>query len=260
MSTPIPAPPKHRASIGSSMMVQPSRLAYETRIKWNILILVAQLFLSQIGVWDLIMKVINGVVGETIGWIIDWLIVLLPSFNVLEALWARATYNPPRPVPQEAKPVMTPAQKKIQSLSTSVPASVMGNSNSRGLGNSQNSEFGSSRKELRFPDLRHSFAADNSFNSGLSTPSPSAQARSRMKKSINVSQRDLFASRSSSAEASDTPLGPSASMSASTRNRRRAEGANSREPSPFSFSSLSLKSQPKPGRALDSSSLQRLVS
>jgi uncharacterized membrane protein YpjA len=65
--------------MASSMIVQPSRLAYETRIKWNILILVAQLFLTQIGVWDLIMKVVKGIVGETIGWIIGTDLQLLHS-------------------------------------------------------------------------------------------------------------------------------------------------------------------------------------
>jgi hypothetical protein len=44
-------------------------MAYDTRIKWNILILISQLLLAQIGLWGLFMKVVNNLVGETVGWI-----------------------------------------------------------------------------------------------------------------------------------------------------------------------------------------------
>jgi len=145
-----------------------------------------------------------------------------------------------------------------------VPNSILAHKNSlpRALGYSQ-SDSTPLRKDLRFPDLPAGFGADSSFNSGLSSPSPSVQARSRMKASASLkelSSRDLFASRSSSVEPSDSGLLSNGVHASSSRGRRRAEGANSREPSPFSISSLSLKNVPKPGRALDSSSLRGLVS
>jgi hypothetical protein len=143
-----------------------------------------------------------------------------------------------------------------------VPQSILtNNSLPRGLGYSQ-SDSTPSRRDLRFPDLPAGFGADSSFNSGLS-PSPSVQARSRMKASASLkelSSRDLFASRSSSVEPPDNGAPSPGLQASSSRSRRRAEGANSREPSPFSISSLSLKNVPKPGRALDSSSLRGLVS
>ncbi|KIM34354.1 hypothetical protein M408DRAFT_325774 [Serendipita vermifera MAFF 305830] len=255
MSTALPGPPKHRRQAKN---VTPTVLAYENRIKWNIAIIVSQLFLAQIGIWGLFRNLLNKTLGVTIASILDWAIVLLPTFNILEALWSRASKPVPPPIATESTPAMTPVQKRIQSLSTAVPNSILsGNSAPRGLRYSQ-ADTGSTRKDLLLPELPAGFGADSSFNSGLSTPSPSVQARSRMKASASLkelSSRDLFASRSSSAEPSES--GTPTTMTASTSRRRRA---NSREPSPFSISSVSLKNVPKPGRALDSSSLRGLVS
>jgi hypothetical protein len=69
MSTSLPAPPKHRAAV-SGKRVQPSGLNYETRLKWNIGILVAELFLAQIGIWGLFIRVLNSVIGDTIAWLV----------------------------------------------------------------------------------------------------------------------------------------------------------------------------------------------
>jgi len=71
MPTPLPPPPKRRGapSAGAETHAKPTILAYDTRIKWNIIILVSQLLLAQIGLWGLFMKVVNNLVGETVGWI-----------------------------------------------------------------------------------------------------------------------------------------------------------------------------------------------
>jgi hypothetical protein len=71
MPTPLPPPPKRRGapSAGAENHAKPT-MAYDTRIKWNMIILVSQLLLAQIGLWGLFMKVVNNLVGETVGWIL----------------------------------------------------------------------------------------------------------------------------------------------------------------------------------------------
>lgn len=261
MSTPLPGPPKHRAAPDAVVKVQPGGLTYETRIKWNASILLLQLLLWKIGVWAILVDLLKGIFGQTLGSIIDWLIILLPAVNVVEALWARWARVPP-PIPhQQPQPAqaMTPVQKRLQSLSTSIPSSLLSPSMPKGLAYSPSGGT-PSRRDLRFPDPRASLPLDSPANSGYSSPSPSVQARSRMKSSIKSPTQDLFASRSSSVEPSDLLDSTSSISNPSSRRRRKVEGGNSREASPFSISTLSLKNVPKPGRALDSSSLQRLVS
>jgi hypothetical protein len=137
MSSALPGPPKHRASAASKSHKQPVGLAYEGRIKWNVVILVSQLFLAQIGIWGLFRNLLDKALGRTFGSLIgmrfrsftesscsrytlDWAIVLLPTFNILEALWARANKPAAAPVSQDNMASMTPVQKRIQSLGTAV--------------------------------------------------------------------------------------------------------------------------------------------
>ncbi|CCA66781.1 hypothetical protein PIIN_00461 [Serendipita indica DSM 11827] len=79
MSTPLPGPPKHRAAPDAVVKVQPGGLTYETRIKWNASILLLQLLLWKIGVWAILVDLLKGIFGQTLGSIIDWLIILLPA-------------------------------------------------------------------------------------------------------------------------------------------------------------------------------------
>ncbi|KAG8805199.1 hypothetical protein FRC17_005680 [Serendipita sp. 399] len=263
MSAPLPAPPKHRAAApnnpSTTTTTKPSGLAYDNRIRINGIILVSQLVLIQIGLWGLFIRGVKAVVGQALGSIIDWCLTLLPLYNVGEALWAKARAAPPATEPAKPVPAVTPTQKKLQALSTSVPPSLITNSMPRGLAYSSPPDSTPKRRDLRFPDVQATLAPDTSFNSAYSSPSPSVQARSRMKASIkSPNQQDLFASRSSSVESVD--LSSSGTLPGTTASRRRTERGNSREPSPFSISTLSLKNVPKPGRALDASSLRGLVS
>jgi hypothetical protein len=70
MSSALPGPPKHRASAASKSYKQPVGLAYEGRIKWNVVILVSQLFLAQIGIWGLFRNLLDRMLGRTLGGLI----------------------------------------------------------------------------------------------------------------------------------------------------------------------------------------------
>ncbi|KAG8812794.1 hypothetical protein FRC18_002788 [Serendipita sp. 400] len=256
MSASLPAPPKHRAA-PSRAVTKPSGPAYDNRIRINGIILVAQLVLVQIGLWGLFIRGLKAVVGNALGSLIDWCLMLLPVYNVLEALWAKARAVPPSTEPPKPVPAVTPTQKKLQALSTSVPPSLLTNSMPKGLAYSSPADVTPRRRDLRFPEVQSSLGPDTSYNS---SPSPSVQARSRMKSTIKSPKQDLFASRSSSVESTNTNDLSASGTLPGTHSRRRAEQGNSREPSPFSISTLSLKNVPKPGRALDASSLRGLVS
>jgi len=70
MSTTLPGPPKHRASAALNSRSQPTGLTNENRIKWNVIILVSHLFLAQIGIWGLFRKLLDKLLGTTLGSII----------------------------------------------------------------------------------------------------------------------------------------------------------------------------------------------
>lgn len=78
MPTPLPAPPKRRGApsgaAGTKGMANwghaTPTMAYDSRIKWNLILLVLHLLLAQVGLWTLVTKLLANLVGETTAWIV----------------------------------------------------------------------------------------------------------------------------------------------------------------------------------------------